>query len=86
MTRVPKIINNALTKYDKSHDVLHVFFFPELLSVDDEEFPGVVIRRAVSDNRITGITILDFSRKDEDLLNNLLPEFDFSGLHKQIMQ
>jgi hypothetical protein len=78
MTRVK--ITEQQVNYDSSHDILHVFFYPEHLSIDDEEFPGIVIRRSVEDERITGLTIMDFSRCNNEVLDNLLPEYDFSTI------
>ena len=79
MTRV-KVIDHIVT-YDKRHDVLHVFFYPEHFSIDEEKFPGVIIRRSIEDERITGLTILDYSKRDKKVLDLLLPEYDFSGIH-----
>lgn len=80
MTRV-KISDNQI-KYDQSHDVLHVFFYPEYLTTDDEEFPGILIRRSIKDEqRIAGLTIMDFlKRKESSGLDQLLPDYDFTNL------
>jgi hypothetical protein len=80
MTRV-RIQNNQI-KYDNSHDILHVLFYPEHLSIDDEEFPGIVIRRSINDDRITGITIMDFSKREIEFLQRMLPRYDFSELRR----
>lgn len=73
-------IQNNQTKYDNSHDILHVLFHPDHLSIDDEEFPGIVIRRSINDDRVTGIVIMDFSKRNIELLHNLLPRYDFSQI------
>lgn len=78
MSRVP-ITSNQI-KYDADHDILHVFFSPMVLSEDDEEFPGIVIRRSVSDDRITGLVIMDFTRRRKDFLESVLPRYDFSQI------
>lgn len=77
MTRV-KIQPNQI-KYDKSHDVLHVFFLPDFLTVDEEEFPGVLVRRSIKDEEtVAGLTILDFNRKKRFGLESILPQYDFT--------
>jgi hypothetical protein len=80
MTRV-KIKPNQI-KYDKSHDVLHVYFLPDFLTVDEEEYPGVLIRRSLKDEEtVAGLTILDFNEKKISELDYLLPEYDFSEVY-----
>lgn len=78
MTRAQ--IKHHKIKYDQRHDVLHVYLHPSILSVDEEEYPGVVIRRSVKDEQITGFMIMDYQKKDPVLLENLLPNFDFSDV------
>ncbi|OCA87801.1 hypothetical protein A8F94_08130 [Bacillus sp. FJAT-27225] len=79
MTRVK--IKPYQAKYDKSHDVLHVFFFLDFLTVDEEEFPGVLIRKSIRDEEtIAGLTILDYNERTADALNNILPQYDFTEI------
>jgi len=72
-------IKSEQAKYDNQHDVLHVMFPPADLSIDDEDFPGIIVRRSVRDDRITGLTILDFSKRKE-FLKEYLPRYDFSKI------
>lgn len=81
MTRRVQITDEQI-KYDDNHDVLHVYFHPVGFSTDDEEYPGIVIRRAVNDNHVTGLVIMDFSKRDKNSLEQLLPTYDFSQLKK----
>ncbi|OAK70105.1 hypothetical protein [Lederbergia galactosidilytica] len=80
MTRV-KIQENQI-KYDKRHDVLHVFFYPDFMTIDDEEYPGVLVRRSIKDEEtITGLTILDFTKmQSKDILPSILPQYDFDEI------
>ena len=73
---IPKNLGRYQKKYDEDHDVLHVFFPPFAPSFDDEEYPGVIIKRSAIDERITGITILDF-KKNKEIAKKILPQFDF---------
>ena len=47
MTRVR--INGQQAKYDSRHDVLHVVFQPIVSSFEDEDFPGIIVRRSFID-------------------------------------
>ncbi|TCP22696.1 uncharacterized protein DUF2283 [Scopulibacillus darangshiensis] len=78
MTRVQ--IQKRQIKYDQSHDILHVYFHPEILSEDDERFPGIVIRKSLNDEQVTGLTIIDFSQYDQETLNKLLPDYKFPDI------
>lgn len=73
-TAIP--INKTLEKYDQTHDVLHVYFPPTAPSYDDEVYPGIVIRKSMHDERITGITILGLQKFSMDLLRVILPFLD----------
>lgn len=75
-------INKQDTKYDMSHDVLHVFFPPFDYSFDDEEYPGIIIKRSTKDDRVTGLIILEFSKRSRKELLSKLPRYDFSEVAK----
>lgn len=77
MTRVQ--IRNENVRYDADHDVLHVFFDFDGYLVDDEDFPGVFVRRSIEDNQVAGFIILDY-KKRKDILSKLLPDYDFSSI------
>lgn len=79
----PVRIKNEQIKYDAEHDVLHIFFPPFVPSVDDEEYPGIIIRRSLIDERITGLVILDFSRRNSKELANILPQYKLNLLKKR---
>jgi hypothetical protein len=63
-------------KYDEKHDVLHLFFSPVVPGDDEEIYPGVFVRRSEIDERISGIVILDYSKRSKKLLEELLPFLD----------
>lgn len=66
---------NGKVKYDRDYDVLRIRF-PLLsgdFSYDDETYPGVYVSRSEIDDRITGIMVLDFSRRSSRELKLLLP-------------
>ncbi len=74
MTRLAA--TNAKANYDDRHDVLHVFIRPMSPSFDDEDYPGIVVRRAMQDGRVTGVTVLDFFRRPKWELAQRLPFVD----------
>jgi DNA repair photolyase len=76
MTHVKVTKNNA--KYDSRHDVLHVFLAPSRPYYDDEDFPGIIIKRAEDDASTVGLTILDFTKRDSAQLSYALPGYDFT--------
>ena len=78
MTRV--LIKSQQAKYDSRHDVLHVVFQPIESSFEDEDFPGVIIRRSIINDRITGIVILDYSKRSKNSLRSFLPHYDFNKI------
>ena len=76
MTQI--VINKGNTKYDNRHDVLHVFLAPTRPYFGDEDYPGIVINRAVEDESTIGLTILDFKKRNPKMLAEKLPDYDFS--------
>lgn len=74
---IPVQINDGQMNYDQEHDILHVFFHPEELSVDEEDYPGIVIRRSIKDDHITGIMIMGYSGRSKELLQAIFPWYSF---------
>ncbi|MBX6396520.1 MAG: DUF2283 domain-containing protein [Alicyclobacillaceae bacterium] len=73
-------IREDQVRYDADHDVLHVYFPPLDLADDEEDFPGIIIRRSVHDDRIIGLVIMDYSKRDKKFLEAVLPRYDFSDI------
>lgn len=59
-------------KYDKRHDILHVFLGSPINAFADEEFPGIYVSRNDDTNDIVGLTIIDYTKKKQ-LLKNYFP-------------
>ena len=70
-------MKHQINKYDKQHDVLHVFLASQENSSADEEFPGIYVHRNDDTEMIVGFTIMDFSRNKEQV-QKLYPQYDFS--------
>ena len=68
--------------YDSDHDVLHVFFPPFDYSVDDEDFPDIIIKRSLANERVTGLVIINFSKQKNEYLKQVLPRYDFEEIRK----
>jgi hypothetical protein len=69
-------------KYDSAHDVMHLFFPPMEPSLDDEHYPGVIVRRSAVDDRIVGVVIGDYSKRRHEELKQQIPIIAYSALKK----
>ena len=63
-------------KYDKPHDVLHVFLGSCGMSFSEENYPGVFVKRCEDTDEVVGLTIMDFQKRKEEIYN-VLPEYEF---------
>jgi len=69
--------------YDREHDILYVYVSNSPPSYsDDEEVKGVYIKRSMDDDDfITGVTIMDYSKRNRQLLRKSVPfYFDFDAV------
>jgi uncharacterized protein YuzE len=76
-------MRNATISYDKKNDVLYISIIPGVHSYAEEEVPGILIRKSIKDNCLTGITILDFKKRlcDSSIFSLNLPiEVDFNSI------
>lgn len=72
--------------YDPINDVLYICLKPGIDSYGDEEREGVIIRKSIQSDEITGITILDFKERyiDSELSSLNLPiSIDLMGIAEQ---
>lgn len=78
---------NGKVKYDRDYDVLRIRFPLSLdaFTYDDETYPGIYISRSEVDDRITGVMILDFSRRSSRELRLLLPMVEWDEIGEQIL-
>ncbi len=53
--------------YDSENDVLYLGFGDRNNSYGDEILPGVIVLRDMDTEEITGLTILDFEQKRDEL-------------------
>ncbi|HBC94325.1 MAG TPA: hypothetical protein DCZ10_15860 [Pelotomaculum sp.] len=69
--------------YDKEHDVMYVSLGAPKPSYCDDDIEGVLIRRSLESNRLSGVTIMDFSRKTKEQLKRIIPfNLDISELYR----
>jgi uncharacterized protein YuzE len=68
--------------YDKEHDILYISINkPQPSYSDDELWKGVFIRKSVESNYVSGATILDFSKRNQEALKKHLPfDVDFKSI------
>lgn len=66
----PKKLNIG---YDQDHDVLYVSIGDPVPSYCDEDIEGVLFRKSISTNTLSGITIMGFAKKTKQQLIRILP-------------
>ena len=73
-----------INKYDKRHDVLHVFLSHHNFgdSSSEEEANDIYVTRNDDTNEIVGFTILDYKR-NADIVKKMYPQYDFSIGYKE---
>lgn len=59
--------------YDEDHDILYVSIGMPVPSYCDEDIEGVLFRKSMENHKLSGITIMDFSKKNESQLKRILP-------------
>nr|DAI43384.1 MAG TPA: Protein of unknown function (DUF2283) [Caudoviricetes sp.] len=67
--------------YDEDEDILYVIIGKPTPSVSEEIEDGILIRRDIKTNKLTGVTILDYKdriKNNEKI--NIPKEFDLSGI------
>jgi len=82
---IPLKIPIRVADYDRRHDVLHVHFAGALHVSDDEDFPGIYVRRAMPDDRIVGIMVMDFCRRRQ-FVEQALGFVDWAAVDKAISE
>lgn len=68
-------VNNITQRYDQAHDVLYLTLGNPCPSTGEplNDFDSVVVKYALDDDEICGVTILSFSKLDKNRLFNALP-------------
>lgn len=59
--------------YDQDHDILYVSIGAPVPSYCDEDIEGVLFRKSMKSHKLSGVTIMDFSKKTELQLERILP-------------
>lgn len=59
--------------YDRDHDVLYVSLGAPKPSYADEEIDGILVRRTFDGDRLSGVTIMDFSMRSKKELQERIP-------------
>ena len=75
-----------VNKYDSDHDVLHVFLNNDEWweTSADEEAEDIYVRRNDNTDEISGFIILDYKKKNADIVKKMYPQYDFSiGYNEQ---
>ena len=76
-------MSNLKFNYDKKHDILYISIGNPVPSYGDEELEGIILRRDMVTDELTGITILDFMKrlsKNDNSLNAIPIKIDYSSI------
>lgn len=85
MFAVNQPLNNINYNYDRDHDVLYLYIGKQSLSYADEPYPGIYIKYSDDTDKLTGAVIIDYKKRDINLLSNVLPiDIDFSNINTDI--
>ena len=80
--RIRRSSKNLLINYDSQHDILYISIEEPVPSFSDEEhLKGLYIRRAQDSGRITGATVMDYSKRNKQILKKYIPfKVDFNNI------
>lgn len=80
--RIAKEPKKLTVNYDQEHDVLYISVGKPVPSFSDEEgLKGLYIRRAMGSGKVTGATVMDYSKRNKRSLGKYLPfKVDFHSL------
>lgn len=59
--------------YDPDHDILYISIGTPIPSYCDKDIEGVLFRKSMDDHKLSGVTIMDYSKKNESQLKRILP-------------
>lgn len=66
--------------YDEKFDVLYISIDEPKPSYGEEDYEGIIIRRNLENDDITGVTIIDYRKRNKDIIKTYLPfilDFDY---------
>lgn len=69
--------------YDKDHDILHIRYAPIVKTEDTYIKPGIILKRETKHGRLNSAVVMDFSKREPQLISKYIKEIDFSALKKQ---
>lgn len=68
-----KDLSNLMLNYDKNYDILYVSIGFPVPSYVTEDIDGILIRHSLVGDKLSGVTILDFSQKTKNQLYDAIP-------------
>lgn len=79
--RIPQ--SSLIYNYDKNHDILDVFIEKFCPVFSEEIYSGIYILYDRTTDFISGVTIMDYTKRDKCYINNFLPfSIDFTEVDK----
>lgn len=75
-------MQTEIINYDAENDILYVSIGKPVPSVSEEKEEGIIIRRSIKENKISGVTILDYKlRKQKKEKINVPKEINLSSIN-----
>jgi hypothetical protein len=73
--------------YDNDHDVLYISIGKQKPSYCDQDLSGILIRKAFASDKISGVTILDFTKKTTEQLQTAIPlRINFERIYERVFK
>lgn len=78
-------LNNMKVSYDKTHDVLYLYFGDPTISYDDEMAPGIILRLSDESDSVTGVIIIDYKKRNYKDVEQVIPiNINFNAVNRFI--
>lgn len=70
-------MQNMIVNYDSRNDILYVSIGTPVPSICEEKEEGIIIRKSIEKNQLSGVTILDYKyRKNHKMKINVPKEIN----------
>lgn len=74
-------MQNVIINYDSKNDILYVSIGTPVPSISEEKEEGIIIRKNLENNKLSGVTILDYKyRKNNNIKINVPKEINLDAI------
>lgn len=67
-------MSNITVNYDSTNDILYISLGAPVPSISEEKEEGVIIRRSLENNKISGVTIMDYKYRIKNKIKIEVPK------------